>query len=646
MMTRGPSPLNPAAWGEAVAALTELFGNLATEARIAATSEVRHARLMAALGPVVLYLLAAFLLLMRGRHWAARLAGLFQARTSRGAGVIAMVVSLGEIALPIAGLVCLQRGLEASGLLGFRSGQIAQDIVRIGLAAVAARWLAGQLFAPGAAPVPPLDLPPDDRAQARRITQQLGWLLALGTLALSMLKAGESPPVTVAMVMLPVQALLSLMLWRLGKIFVRRAGAAGDAATAEGAVPAAPPEVRIRDRAALLLGRLAMAIALAGPVLSAAGFAKAGEALTYPAIMTLALIGVVLVLQRFAGDLYGLIARIPEGSRQEALAPVLIGFALALLALPVLSLIWGARVEDLSELWTRFQEGYALGETRLSPTDLLTVVVVFAIGYMATRLVQGTLRSAILPKTRIDIGGQNAIVSGVGYIGIFVSALLGITSAGLDLSSLAIVAGALSVGIGFGLQNIVQNFVSGIILLIERPISEGDWIEVGGKMGYVRDISVRSTRIETFDRTDVIVPNADLVSGQVVNWTRGNSVGRVIVPVGVAYGTDTERVTAILREIAEAHPLVLMNPPPSVVLVGFGADSLNFEIRAIIRDVNFGLSVRSELNHAIAKRFVAEKIEIPFPQRDVWIRNPDVLRRRPRASPDAGPAPDAPEAGA
>ena len=184
------------------------------------------------------------------------------------------------------------------------------------------------------------------------------------------------------------------------------------------------------------------------------------------------------------------------------------------------------------------------------------------------------------------------------------------------------VAGALSVGIGFGMQQVVSNFVSGIILLVERPIAVGDWIEVGGQQGVVKKMAVRATQIQTFDRTDVIVPNSNLITQPVTNWTRGSLQGRIIVPVTVSHGSDSREVARILHEIAEDQPTVLINPAPAVLLRGIAADGMNFELRAVLSDINGGSGVTSEINHQILARFAAAGVTIAGssrPSRDIFL---------------------------
>jgi potassium efflux system protein len=216
----------------------------------------------------------------------------------------------------------------------------------------------------------------------------------------------------------------------------------------------------------------------------------------------------------------------------------------------------------------------------------------------------------------------------MGYTGFIIALLIGLSLAGFSFQNLAIVAGALSVGIGFGLQNIVNNFVSGIILLFERPIRRGDWVVVGGTEGFVKNIRVRSTEIETFDRSDVIVPNSEFISSQVTNWTLNDPNGRLKAPIGVAYGSDVESVRDILLGIANEHPATVKAgnfrqlPEPSVLFMGFGDSALDFELRFFIQDIRNWPIVLSDINFAIDREFRKARVEIPFPQRSVHLIPP------------------------
>ncbi|MFQ5487485.1 MAG: mechanosensitive ion channel family protein [Gammaproteobacteria bacterium] len=286
--------------------------------------------------------------------------------------------------------------------------------------------------------------------------------------------------------------------------------------------------------------------------------------------------------------------------------------------------VWNISDAVMQQIYLYVTEGFTVGSLHVVPTKILFAILLFvALLYVSNWMKQRFDRNW-LSRTGMERGAREAMTTMLGYLGTAIALLIALSVGGLDLSNLAIIAGALSVGIGFGLQNIVNNFVSGLILLFERPIRTGDWIAVGQTEGYVQRISIRSTTIKTFDRADVIVPNSDLISGQVTNWMLREQSGRLRIPISVAYGSDTALVKQLLLDIASQYADVITNgwqPEPYVLFMAFGESSLDFELRCFITNIDRRLRVISDLNFAIDAAFREHRIEIPFPQRDIHVRD-------------------------
>jgi small-conductance mechanosensitive channel len=267
-------------------------------------------------------------------------------------------------------------------------------------------------------------------------------------------------------------------------------------------------------------------------------------------------------------------------------------------------------------------KGVQVGELTFSPLKAFVGFLIFLILWICARMLKYTIKQRYKHDTTMDPGAVDALVTISGYVGFILAVLIGALIAGINLSNLAIIAGALSVGIGFGLQNIINNFVSGLILLFEQPIKKGDWIVIGGTEGFVKRISVRSTVIQSFDNADIIVPNSDLISKEVINWTHDDRSGRLRIPVGVAYGSDLELVRSILLEVAMSHPKVLKDekhPKPKVLFRNFGDSSLDFLLVCYIQNITERFDVETDLRTRIDDEFRRAGVSIPFPQRDIHI---------------------------
>jgi potassium-dependent mechanosensitive channel len=310
---------------------------------------------------------------------------------------------------------------------------------------------------------------------------------------------------------------------------------------------------------------------------------------------------------------------VPVARRVTTLLQAVFGFA----ALLIIADVWQLAPSPLTTWQIITSYTLTIAGIGITVSRLILAVALVYLAMVASWLIRSFLQSAAYRRWNFDRGVSDSLNMLVHYSLIVLGVVLALAALGVQLQNFAIVAGALGIGVGFGLQNVVNNFASGLILLFERPVRVGDTVVVGGEWGTIRKIGLRSTIMQTFDQSEMIVPNADLVSEKVVNWTLTNHTARVILQVGVAYGTDVQQVLQILRDAGPSHDAVLLEPPPQALFVGFGDSSLDFELRVWVGEIRLRLEVRSVILTEIERRLAAAGIEIPFPQRDLHLRSVD-----------------------
>ena len=331
--------------------------------------------------------------------------------------------------------------------------------------------------------------------------------------------------------------------------------------------------------------------------------------------------------------------RLTTGTRvMIGLAVAAAGMAAAGIFLPeYLSELLGGIQSDVRG--ALFRTYFMIGDLPITPVFLMKAVLFLVVLRILGSAVRKVLQHRVLVRTSLDEGQRYAVAHIASYLTFLVGVLVGLEWVGLNLSNLVLLGSAVGVGLGFGLQNIANNFVSGIILLTERPIRVGDRVEVGGTNGDVVRIGARSTWVRTNDNVVIIIPNSEFINNRVTNWTVNDRQVRFNIPLGVSYGSDPERVREVLLEVAGRHPDVLKSPAPEILFKGFGDSSLDFHLRVwTTTRVQTPLPLASELYFSMFRAFKENGIEIPFPQRDLHRKtvSPSVLAARDRGG-RAGP---------
>jgi potassium efflux system protein len=596
LFARSASILDPSFWSEVYRALPIELRSI--EALLDTWSEHHTRPRWAAAALIIIVIIALAVVLTR--WWLPRLIGEPSNTRSAKAWAALWVFAWFAIRTPLAGFAALL-ALTTFGLLTVRLEQIGQGLVAGMAAAAFGHGVARGLLAPEH---PQRRLVQEDDETARCFYSHLVWASrALGVLiVLQVIHKTLFAPLVItvatnALFAAATAAFLVHLVLRLGSIKKNR----GDALIA--ASWAHP------------LGLL-MAVLIA--VALVAGYAGVAAFISLRVIVAAAVFGALFLLLVITQTLFASINE--QTAKGQMLAenlginPRTLGLSGALLSALIRVLLivasflliigpWEVSTADLFDTVRNIPFGFKIGEIRVSFQTILAAIVILVLLLVVVRLMQRWLERELLPRTGLEPSLQLSIVTIFGYVGAITAITLALSGLGFDLQKIALIAGALSVGIGFGLQSIVSNFVSGLILLTERPIRVGDSIVVKGEEGWVRRVRVRATEIETFDRASVIIPNSEFITGVVKNWTRANRLGRIVVKVGVGYESDPVQVRDILTDIANAHPQVVQTPPPAAYLVAFGETALEFELRCVVAEVEKGLSVRSDLHYAIIQKF-------------------------------------------
>ena len=310
--------------------------------------------------------------------------------------------------------------------------------------------------------------------------------------------------------------------------------------------------------------------------------------------------------------------------RLVSLAVLVLFVETALRGFTIRGAVLGAATEVLSA-------PLELGSLSVSLGDVLAFVLIVWLSFQLSKALRFVFEQDVFPRMDLPRGVPYAASNAMHYAVLLLGFFMAIMAAGVDMGRFAIIGGALGVGVGFGLQNVVNNFVSGLILLFERPVKIGDRVEVADVTGIIERIGIRSSTVRTPDGAEVIVPNANLISDRVTNWTLSDRRRRIIVPIGVAYGIDPERVLELLLSVARGHQNIAAEPEPQALFTAHGESSLDFELRVWTEELNDWVRIRSDLSVAVNRALTEADIEIPFPQRDLHLRSSDVSLVKPRS---------------